>query len=69
MARMTKKWSRTVLISINVLLEVWAHRNIVKNSNQLSKKSIKLFTLAIYQEFLFFKPCAKEALVAAVFMF
>ena len=33
------------------------------------KQLIKLLTLAIYEEFLFFKRCMKETVVAAVFMF
>ena len=33
------------------------------------KKSVKLLTPVIYQEFIFFKPYMKEAVVANVFMF
>ena len=79
MAGMTKKRSKTVLIYIRVPIEVWSQKNIVKKLTfkKLSKKMLVIIFKKINEiahssnllRICFFKRCAKEDVVAAVFMF
>ena len=60
MAGMTQNVSKTVLISIRVLL---------KKKNQLSTETNKIAHYCNFSRISFFRLCVKEIVVAATFMF